>query len=93
MSFTVFVHPNALWDADRLDQWLKARDLQAAARLGDLLEQAIASLAKHPLRGRPISRTIHEINIPFGRSAYIVRYRVSGQQVTVTRIWHSLEQR
>lgn len=34
-----------------------------------------------------------EINIPFGHSAYVVRYRVKGQRVTITRIWHGLEQR
>jgi len=65
----------------------------AAARLGDLLEQAIATLADYPLRGRRAGVTTREINVPFGQSAYIIRYRVRGDQVTVTRIWHGLEQR
>jgi len=34
-----------------------------------------------------------EINIPFGHSAYVIRYRVKDQRVTITRIWHGLEQR
>lgn len=46
-----------------------------------------------PMRGRLVGRTAREINIPFGRSAYIIRYRVSGRRVIITRIWHGLEDR
>ena len=93
MSYTVLVSLRAAKDVDRLDLSLTALNPRAGAHLGDLLEQAIANLADYPLRGRPASATTREINIPFGQGAYIIRYRVSGDRVTVTRIWHSLEQR
>jgi plasmid stabilization system protein ParE len=50
-------------------------------------------LAEHPSRGRPVGPTTREVNIPFGQSAYIIRYRVSANRVTITRIWHGLERR
>ena len=51
------------------------------------------SLAEAPLRGCLAGPTVREINIPFGKHAYIVRYRVDGSQVNVIRILHSLQRR
>lgn len=93
MNFVVEVTRPALEDAERLDAWLTERDPRAAARLGRLLEKAIGALATNPLRGRQIDDTLREVNVPFGRSAYIIRYDVVGRQVLVVRIWHSLEER
>jgi plasmid stabilization system protein ParE len=93
VNYTVILSPRALKDADRLDEWLMARSPSAAARLGDLLEETIADLSQHPLRGRSTGPTTREVNLPFGQGAYVIRYRVYGQRVIVTRIWHGLEQR
>lgn len=93
MNFVVEVTRPALEDAARLDAWLTQRDPRAAARLGRLLEKALSALAAHPLRGRQVDDNLREINVPFGRSAYIVRYDIVGQQVLIIRIWHSLEER
>ncbi len=93
MSFTVSVSERAEKDLDRLEAWLCAYDLKAAARLGPLLLKAFDSLSETPLRGRATGPSTREINVPFGRQAYIIRYRVRGSHVIVTRIWHSLEHR
>lgn len=93
MIYSITVSPQAGKDAERLDQRLVEHSPAAAARFGDLLEQAIASLTEHPLRGRSIGPTTHEINLPFGQSAYVIRYRVTANRVIVTRIWHGLELR
>lgn len=93
MSFTVSVSARAQKDVNRLDAWLSAYDENAAARLGLLLEEALDSLTQAPLRGRLVGPSAREINVPFGQSAYVVRYRVTGSRVIVTRIWHGLEQR
>ena len=93
MTFTVLVSAQAQKDVERLDASLSAFNIRAAARLGALLEAALDSLSQAPLRGRQVGPTAREINIPFGQSAYIVRYRVSGANVIVTRIWHGLEHR
>ncbi|MET3668054.1 type II toxin-antitoxin system RelE/ParE family toxin [Caulobacter sp. 1776] len=93
MTFTVSVSAGAKKDFNRLVVWLSVRDTRAAARLGPLLESALDSLAEAPLRGRSVGQTAREISIPFGQSAYVIRYRVLGSRVQVTRIWHSLEHR
>jgi plasmid stabilization system protein ParE len=93
VSFTVEVTRRAIRDAERLDVWLMNRDPKAAARLGDLLENVIASLAEHPFRGRPLDETVRELNVPFGQGAYIIRYDVLVDLVVITRIWHGLEDR
>lgn len=93
MSFTVSVSELAQKDAARLDEWLSAYAPQAAERLGAVLLEAFDSLSEMPLRGRIAGRTTREIKVPFGRDAYIIRYRVKGAHVTMTRIWHSLEDR
>jgi plasmid stabilization system protein ParE len=93
MNFVVEVTRPALEDAARLDAWLTERGPRAAARLGRLLEKTLAALATHPLRGRQVDDNLREINVPFGRSAYIVRYDIVGQHVLIIRIWHSLEER
>lgn len=93
MTFTVLVSEQAEKDASRLDDWLSAFAPQAAERLGMALMKAFDSLTEMPLRGRITGPTTREIKVPFGRDAYIIRYRVSGSHVTVTRIWHSLEDR
>jgi len=93
LSFTVSVSENAQRDVNRLEAWLCAHDLKAAARVGPLLLDAFDSLAETPLRGRATGPTTREINVPFGHHAYIIRYRVRGSRVIVTRIRHSLERR
>ncbi|PLR24881.1 type II toxin-antitoxin system RelE/ParE family toxin [Caulobacter zeae] len=93
MTYKVAVTRRASRDAARLDAHLRARNPRAADKLSDQIAQAATSLEESPLRGRAVGATIREINIPFGRSAYIVRYRFKGRHVTITRIWHGLEQR
>lgn len=93
MIYSIVVSRQAGKDAERLDHWLMERDPIVAARFGDLLEQTILSLAEYPQRGRPVGPTTREVNLPFGQSAYIIRYRVAADRVIVTRIWHGLELR
>jgi plasmid stabilization system protein ParE len=93
VTHSIIVSPRAGKDAERLDQRLMEYGPAIAARFGDLLERTILNLAEHPSRGRPVGPTTREVNIPFGQSAYIVRYRVSANSVTITRIWHGLERR
>ena len=34
-----------------------------------------------------------ELALPFSDGAYVVRYRIDGDNVVITRIWHSKEDR
>jgi plasmid stabilization system protein ParE len=54
------------------------------------------SLDRFPDRGRQTSTTgVRELIVPFGRSAYVLRYAhsVDADEVIVLRIWHGREQR
>lgn len=92
----IVVAPEALADFERLREFLVEKDPRAAARAVETLTQAIDSLARFPERGRLAALPKHrELVVPFGRSAYIVRYafRPEESAVLVTRLWHGREQR
>ena len=93
MSFRVTLSHAAGHDLDRHEAWLAERNPNAAAKAGQLLTAAIASLDTSPLRGRNISTGIRELVVPFGSAAYLIRYRVREDAVYVTRILHSRERR
>ena len=93
MTFQIIISPAASADVDRLEAWLLDKDPAAAVRVGDVLEAAIASLDELPERGRERASTARELNVKFGRSTYVIRYRVIGRRVVVTRILHGRENR
>jgi plasmid stabilization system protein ParE len=52
--------------------------------------------SRSPDRGQPATRSLYrQLAVPFGRSAYVIRYRVDHARSTVVivRIWHGREQR
>jgi plasmid stabilization system protein ParE len=70
------------------------RDPAAAVQAVDAIEAAILTLSELSERGRPGQvQGYRELSIPFGKSDYVARYRVSAQSVLVTRIHHSNEDR
>jgi toxin ParE1/3/4 len=83
-------------DLKRLHAFLADKDAAAARRAVDALIAAIQSLEAFPDRGRssgiPGAR---ELIVPFGRSAYVLRYFRSPRigSVVVLRIWHGREAR
>ena len=88
------VAPEVRHDIDRLADFLIEKSPRAAERVSDLLADAVLSLSELSERGRP-SHNLNwrELVIGFGKAAYIVQYRVEGDEVFVARIFHSLERR
>jgi plasmid stabilization system protein ParE len=82
-------------DLDRFESFLLPKNPDAAQRAVDLLLDAAASLSGAPGKGRPVGRGFRELIVPFGRAAYIMRYRVDETRriVFITQIWHSREDR
>ncbi len=93
MKFRIIVSPAAARDVNRLEAWLLDKDPASASRVGEVLENAIASLDEMPERGRALTPTTRELNAKLGRSIYVIRYRVMRRQVVVTRIIHGRERR
>jgi len=73
--------------------WIEIRvPRNAAAAIGN----AIRSLDLFPERGRQSGAgDTRELVVPFGRSAYIVRYAIltEAKEIVILRVWHGREQR
>ena len=81
-------------DLERLADFLGAKSERAATRAMELISSAVMSLEEFAERGYPSKRSgWRELSVRFGRSAYIVRYRIEVDSVFVTRIFHGLEGR
>lgn len=58
------------------------------------IEQRLKRLLRFPFMGRPYaSGALRETVVLYGKSSYLVRYRVTDDAVIVTRIWHGKENR
>jgi toxin ParE1/3/4 len=92
----LIVSPTAQADLERLHDFLADQSPAAARRALDALMRAIQSLDELPDRGRP-SRPpgTRELIVPFGRSAYVLRYLhfTEAEEVVILRIWHGREAR
>jgi plasmid stabilization system protein ParE len=87
---------DAIVDIKRLRAFLEGENTAAAKRAASLLSDAIEALSVFPERGRPSGiQGIRELIVPFGRSAYVVRYayRREIETVVVVRVWHGRENR
>jgi plasmid stabilization system protein ParE len=92
----LIVSPAATADLQRLYTFLAGKNEVAAQHATAVLENAMQSLATFPERGRPVGDSgLREVVVPFGRSAYIVRYGYLAQsdEVVIVRIWHGRELR
>jgi len=94
LIYRVLIRPRALLDLRRLHDFLVAKSPRAALRAVEAIEQGIASLDQFPLRTPRLgSPETHELVVRFGRDGYVVRYRVRGDEVVITRIFHGRERR
>ncbi|HKS60931.1 MAG TPA: type II toxin-antitoxin system RelE/ParE family toxin [Xanthobacteraceae bacterium] len=83
-------------DLDRLRQFLAPHGEQLSQRAVDTLFAAARSLRDLPERGRPAAKPgYRELVVPFGRGAYVIRYRIDQQRdtVVIVRLWHGRENR
>jgi plasmid stabilization system protein ParE len=92
----IALSPEAIADLERLRDFLVEKDARAASRASETLAEAIDSLLLFPERGRMSPLPHHcELVVPFGKSAYVVRYkfRAESQTVSIVRVWHGREER
>lgn len=90
----VIYAPAAIRDLQRLRDFLRTRNPDAARRAGDAIRQGAALLGTHPYLGRMLDdlpEQFREWLIDFGDSGYVVRYRIDGQIVAVLAIRHQKE--
>jgi len=89
--------PEAEADIDRLYDFLVHKNTQAAWKAMLAIDGGIDKLTHSPglglrMKARP---DVRELFIPFGKSAYVLRYRIDSDNdcVVVIRVWHGREQR
>lgn len=88
--------PEALEDVERLHEFLKGVDIQAANHCVEIILKGSKLLKFTPRLGRPMLDVPggHELFMQFGASAYVLRYRLEDDKtVVITRVWHSREDR
>jgi plasmid stabilization system protein ParE len=92
----LIVSSAAAADLARLREFLLGKNAAAAQRAVAGIVQTIDSLAAYPDRGKPCGiEGLRDLIVPFGRSAYIVRYAhdPQRQEIVIVRVWHGREAR
>lgn len=87
--------PEARDDIQRLYEYLIDKNAAAAERAIRLIQTGANLLLENPELGKPMDDDTkrRELALPFGASAYILRYRLHENAIVVIRIWHGKEQR
>jgi plasmid stabilization system protein ParE len=83
-------------DLARLRAFVADKNPSAAQHAISGIVQAIDSLTAFPDRGRPSGVAgLRELVVPFGRSAYVVRFAhdPQRQEIVIVRLWHGREAR
>lgn len=86
--------PAAIRDLERLRDFLRAKNPDAARRAGQAIRAGIAPLARSPRMGRPIDdlpEAFREWPVEFGTSGYVIRYRFDDETVVILAIRHQRE--
>lgn len=89
----VELRPAARRDMLRFERSLQRHSPRAALRMFDLISGRILKLGEHPLTGVERDNEVRELYVKFGKSAYVVRYRVTDEAVVIIRIWHGRQNR
>ena len=90
------ISDDATADLERLRLFLADKNPAATQRAIAGLVEAINSLTAFPDRGRESGVPgLRDLIVPFGRSAYVVRFEhdPQRQEVVIVRIWHGREAR
>lgn len=87
--------PEAWEDIQRLFEFLVDQDPLAAERAMELIGDGANRLLEMPEIGWPMSDDSRrrELYLPFGASAYVIRYRLHDDAVIIVRVWHGRERR
>lgn len=86
--------PAAIRDLQRLRDFLRAKNPDAARRASLAIRQGISLLAEQPRIGRQVDGLPAEFRewlIDFGDGGYVARYRLSQDGVTILAIRHQKE--
>jgi addiction module RelE/StbE family toxin len=83
----------ALSDLERISDFLLSEGLDAQLEALDLIDEAVAILARHPLIGRQAEHDMRELVISQGRTGYIAlySYEIDSDAILVLALRHQRE--
>ena len=90
----VIFAPAAIQDMQRLREFLRPKNPEAAKRAGEAIRRGVQALGAHPRMGRLVEdlpEQYREWPIDFGDSGYLARYRLDGDTFTVLAVRHQKE--
>mgnify|MGYP003376873525 CR=1 FL=1 len=90
----VILSPAAFRDLQRLRDFLRTKNPEAAKKSAKVIVKAIQVLSLQPGIGRPandLGPECRELPIDFGGSGYLALYRQKGDDVVILAIRHQLE--
>jgi plasmid stabilization system protein ParE len=84
---------NALANLERAFAFLLREDPAAAVRAAEAIGEAVDTLSRHPLIGRPLEQGLRELVISFGKTGYVALYRFLPQrgEIRVLAVRHQRE--
>ncbi len=84
----------ALASVQRLYRFLAVKNPAAGQRAVKAIREGVGILAAHPQVGRMVEdmdEAFRDWPISFGDSGYVVRYRLTGDQITILAVRHQRE--
>lgn len=90
---SVVITERAHADLTRLHTFIAKKSPRAARRAVQRIIEGIDLLALFPHSGIVVKGDIRNAFIRFGRSGYVVRYKIAADTIYITRIWHGKENR
>lgn len=90
----VIFAPAAIRDLQRLREFLRPKNPDAARRAGEAIRQGVKVLGSHPRMGRLVDELPEQYRewlIDFGDSGYVARYRIDDEAITILAIRHQKE--
>jgi plasmid stabilization system protein ParE len=94
MAFEVIWNARSLRDLDRLEAFLWDKNPRAAGQAIVAIVAATRTLAEFPQAGRTaddLDLEHRELLVAFGRSGYVIFYRVADDYVEVLAVRHQFE--
>jgi plasmid stabilization system protein ParE len=89
----VELRPAARRDMLRFERSLNRHSPRAALRMFNLVTSRALSLSAEPFKGVERHADMRELFVKVGKSAFVIRYRVTDDAVIVTRVWHGRQNR
>jgi plasmid stabilization system protein ParE len=73
--------------------WLSDRTPRAALDAAEQIRRTLALLLEFPMAAPAWDDHHRDATIRFGRDGFVVRYRIDGDVITITRVFHGRQAR